>query len=152
MVRTGADELTGFVPACPGDEINIGVGADQDLVDDSDVSIIDHEGRFAGANPGVVEFTLSPQAVNSGALTDSVPLSDFSTGYALPVEDLAGVGEFYVSTSRTYASARLYEGDLPELGSAWLFEGAGFETVVDVDIDRERDLLVQSAECDASPR
>lgn len=149
VVRTGQDELVGYVPVCPGDAVDIGVGADQDLTIDDGGSSVYHRGAFGGVDPEVMEFTLSPAAVLAGSLMPDLPTGENSGTFTPPVTQLEQLGEFYVSTSRTYHAVRLYEEQLPHVGQAWLFVGR--EHLIVDDVASERNGLLASAKCDEPP-
>jgi hypothetical protein len=149
VVRTGQDELVGYVPVCPGDKVDIGVAADQAPGTDDEISSVYHRGAFGGVEPEVMEFTLSPATVLAGSLMPDLPLGENSGTFTPPVTDLEHLGGFYVSTSRTYHDVGFDEEPTPQVGQAWVLVGR--EHLIVDDVASERSGLVASAKCDEPP-
>lgn len=118
--RDSDTSLQGFVPVCPGEEVILGLAVDQGMGPNDGVGEAGNLGVITDPEPRVVQFLLSPEVSLTGSLTPELPMAPYAAPFAVPVDKLEDLGEFFVDTDHTYAAFQLDEG-LPPVGSGWLF-------------------------------
>lgn len=147
--RTSETEISGYVPVCPGDQVDVGLSVDQTIGADGGVGVAANEGTISGNSAKLLELRFAPDVSLTGSVTDEVPRSATAGGFVRPVTQLDELGGFYISTSRTYAAGD-FDVALPEVGEGWVFVGGGTPNAAG-DLETELQDALASVDCDEAP-
>lgn len=143
--RDSAAQITGYLPVCGGDVVDIGVAVDAGADEANVVYEAGNAGVVADGARGLLTFTISPDVALTGSMTDELPRAEHAGPFGVSVDKIEDLGQFFVDTTHTYAAIDLDEG-LPAVGSGWVFEGGGTPLLV-ADLDTELESARASIQC-----